>query len=205
MRETLRRNLPAVLLLALFNTAVYGWLNQVHYLAPRELPLGVVDRALPFWPWTIFPYMALLFSDILLPPLIGDRAVFRRVVAGFLISIAIDAAFWALMPTVYPRPPAPAGTSVSAHVYNALMGLDSPANCFPSAHISLPTVTCWGLSRQFPRARALIWGGFALLSLTILTTKQHYFADLVSGLASGAVAVALTRWLPAPKVQPAVG
>lgn len=204
MRETLRRNLPTVLLLALFNTLIYGWLNTVHYVPPRALPLSGVDRALPFWPWTIWPYMALLFSDILLPPLISDRALFRRLVAGFLISIAIDGVCWAVVPTTYPRPPAPAGVDLSARVYDALMGLDTPANCCPSAHISLPTVTCWALSRQFPRAKAWVWGGFAVLAVTILTTKQHYFADLVAGLASGAVAVWATRWLPAPNARPAV-
>lgn len=202
--ETLRRNLPTVLLLAGFNTLVYGWLNWHHLVVPHELPLSAIDRALPFWPWTLWPYLALLFSDILLPPLISDRAVFRRLVAGFLISIAIDAVIWAVYPTVYPRPSAPLGLDLSARFYRAAVGIDSPANCFPSAHISLPTVTCWALSKQFPRGRVLIWLGFALLSVSILTTKQHYFADLVSGLVSGAVAVVASRFVPAPSPRAAV-
>jgi len=204
VRDALRRNIPVVLLLALFNTAAYVALNRAHLVTPHALPLTALDRALPFWPWTSGPYLLLLFSDLLLPPLLFDRALFRRVVVAMLLSMAINLVFWALMPTVYPRPPAPPSTTWGAGLYNALMGLDTPANCFPSAHISLPTVTCWGIARQYPRAAVGVWVAFAILSLSILTTKQHYVADLLGGLASGALAIAASRWVRVPELKAAV-
>jgi hypothetical protein len=204
VRDALRRNVPAVLLLALVNTAAYVALNRAHFVTPRALPLTALDRALPFWPWTSGPYLLLLFSDLLLPSLLIDRALFRRVVVAMLLSMTINLVLWALIPTVYPRPAAPPSTTWGAGLYNALMGLDTPANCFPSAHISLPTVTCWGVTRQYPRAAAGVWVGFAVLSLSILTTKQHYVADLLGGLVSGALAIASSRWVRAPVLEAAV-
>lgn len=191
-----------VLLLAGVNTAVYVALNRFHLTPPRLLPLTFVDRALPFWPWTSGPYLVLLFSDIALPLLLIERPLFRRVVTAMLLSMAINVVVWALMPTVYPRPSAPAATVPGAGLYNALMGLDTPANCFPSAHISLPTVTCWGLARQFPRAAKAVWLCFAVLSVSILTTKQHYAVDLLGGLVSGALAIAASRWVGASDPGP---
>ena len=195
MRSALR-NLPWVLGLACANSAAYVAMNRFHLRAPIELPLTALDHALPFLTWTVWPYMALLFSDIVLPPLIRDEALFRRWAWAFVASMVLDVIVWAVMPTVYPRPPLPLDGSRSSRLYGSLMGLDTPACCFPSAHISLPAVSCWALSRQWPRARVLIWAAFALFSLTILTTKQHYLLDLLAGLASGAFGVATTRLMP---------
>jgi hypothetical protein len=192
------RNLPWVVGLAFANTLAYVAMNRFHLRAPIELPLTPVDRALPFLSWTIWPYMALLFSDVVLPPMIRDEAVFRRWAWAFIVSMAINVVIWAVMPTVYPRPPMPLDGSPSSRLYVSLMGLDTPACCFPSAHISLPTVTAWALARQWPRARIVVWLGFAFLAVTILTTKQHYLFDLLAGLLSGAFGIASARWLARP-------
>jgi membrane-associated phospholipid phosphatase len=67
------------------------------------------------------------------------------------------------------------------------MAADTPANCFPSSHIAIPALSLWALTREHPRLAPARWGGFLLLSLSILTTKQHYLADFFGGLGAAAI------------------
>ena len=42
-------------------------------------------------------------------------------------------------------------------LYRWLIGIDTPANCFPSGHITAPAIGCWYLGRQ----RLRWWRGIA--------------------------------------------
>ena len=100
------------------------------------------------------------------------------------------------MSTTFPRPDAPTGSSFSEEGYRILIAADSPLNCFPSGHISVPTLMLWGLYKQYPSARVQIplLTTFALLFMTILTTRQHYILDLIGGMMSGGIGVAVSLW-----------
>ncbi len=177
--------------LVLVNTTGYLLLNHHPTRPPALLPLTPVDAGLPFWVWTIWPYAVLLFADVVLPLFIRARAIFRDTVWAYAVAIALNFTVWALFPTTYPRPPLPQGDSLSEAAYRLLVAVDSPASCFPSGHITIPAVALWGLTREAPHLARPLWGGFALLSLSILTTKQHYAVDLLGGLATAAVGVAV--------------
>ncbi|HEY6402922.1 MAG TPA: phosphatase PAP2 family protein, partial [Blastocatellia bacterium] len=75
--------------------------------------------------------------------------------------------------------------------YRFLYSIDSAANCFPSLHVALAWLSALGLRDERRRAGALAMVWAALISISTLTTKQHYFADLVGG---GALAF-FCRWL----------
>ena len=59
---------------------------------------------------------------------------------------------------------------------------DTPMNCFPSMHVALTGVAAWSVRNRGPKVVSL----FCLWSLAIfastMTTKQHYFFDIVGGL-----------------------
>lgn len=194
MLRIVLRNFAVVFPLNMVITVGYVVLNRWPLGTPVELPMSAVDAALPFLPWTVVPYLLLLFSDLLLPLGLQDRALFRTALRGYTLGMVANFAVWATFPTTYPRPAAPTDDSWTSALYRYICTLDTPVTCLPSAHITMPAVGCWALARQYPRARAFIWAGFAVMSLTILTTKQHYVADLFAGLLTAAAGIAASLW-----------
>jgi hypothetical protein len=191
----LRRNLRVLMPLALLNAVGYVLLNHHPLREPAFLPLTAVDRATPFLVWTTWAYGVLLLSDLALPMCIRDTRVFNDAVRAFLIVFVVNVSTWSVFPTTYPRPPPPQGDSLSEQFYRLLMAADTPASCFPSSHIAIPALSLWALSREHPRRAPWMWAAFALCSLSILTTKQHYLADLFGGLGTAAIGIIVSMAL----------
>jgi hypothetical protein len=158
----------------------YQLSNRIHLVEPFPLSLTAIDRAIPFLLWTVWPYF-LLVLGLFLPLGIRDRALFRRAMIAFTIAVCLNIAIWMLAPTIYARPPLPENHGLTEFAYRWLCSIDTPANCFPSGHITSPTIGCWAL------ANAL-----ALLAPTILTTKQHYLVDLFGGLATATLGILIS-------------
>jgi hypothetical protein len=185
--------------LAVLQTSVYWLFNHYPVFPSRELPLTSIDRAVPFWIWTISAYFALIAMAVALPLLVGRRTVFRRLLQAYGISIVTAWLFFLLFPTHYPRPPMPTDDSWPSMAYRSLLEFDSPECCFPSSHVIVPLLACAALHRDgsLGRFRHYLTAFVLLCSLSILTTKQHYFWDLLGGSA----AAALGWWLSGRRVH----
>lgn len=181
------------------NTAVYLWLNWHPVSPPRLLALTWIDLQTPFLMWTVWPYLALLLADVVLPFLVVDRSHFLTMLRAYGVATSANVATWVVFPTTYPRPPLPQDDSWTQGLYALLMSVDAPGNCLPSGHITIPFVACWAVSRQGSRWAAPAWVGCALLAPTILTLKQHYVWDLLAGFATACLGMAVaTRWPARP-------
>lgn len=175
-------------------TSSYLLINYLPLRDPLILSQTVIDQLIPFIPWTIWPYLLLLLTDLVFPLLIVERRLFRFTMRAYAFTALISFAVWALFPTTLPRSSIiPHGDSISEIAYRLLISVDPPNNCFPSGHISIPTVLFWALGKQWPTYKIHLWLCFALLSVTILTTKQHYFVDLVGGLTAGVLGLGLSH------------
>lgn len=186
------RNLKVLLPLAVLNATAYLLLNHHPPREPVLLPLTLVDRATPFLVWTVWVYAVLLLCDIALPIWIRDLRIFNDAVRAFAVALVLNVTVWSLWPTTYPRPPLPRGDSLSERFYRLLMSTDTPICCFPSSHIAIPALALWALSREHPRQAPLLWGAFAVLAPSILTTKQHYAVDLFGGLAVATIGIGVS-------------
>jgi hypothetical protein len=171
---------------------IYQITNRYHLIAPQTLPVTALDRLIPFWPWTVVPYFVLI-GGMYLPAFVGDRSFFRRTMTALTVGVLINYTIFALWPTTIIRPPAPAGPTFYEAWYRWLTIIDTPANCFPSGHITAPAIGCWALARENPQRRWLIAILFVPFALTILTTKQHYVWDLFGGLGTAAIGIFATR------------
>lgn len=165
----------------------YQLSNRFH-LKESYLPLTPLDSAIPFLIWTVWPYFILIFLTFL-PYGIKDRALFGKTMLAFIIAVTLNILFWIFLPTIFMRPALPADTGITTFAYRWLCSIDTPANCFPSGHITSPTIGCWAFSKQYPKYRIWIWLSFLLLSISIFTTKQHYFWDLPGGLLTAAFGI----------------
>lgn len=166
--------------------AVYQITNRWQFHPARPLPLTWIDRNVPLLPWTVWPYL-LLACCVSLLLLLKSRAVFTRALVALIAGYSINLLTFFLWPTMLPRDGLPGGVHEGGFAW--LYSLDTPCNCFPSGHITAPLIAFYALAVEQRRWRTALWLIFALLCPTILTTKQHYFADLLGGLATGAFGI----------------
>jgi membrane-associated phospholipid phosphatase len=159
-------------------------------LAPvSRLPMTWIDLIVPFWPATgwiyaaQYPFMIWAFFSFDDP----DRRI--RFLYACLLMQAMAVTIFLIWPIAYPREQfvTPPGT----HAINEALvifwrTLDAPTNCLPSLHVS-GAVLCISAfmtgkaSRHFRKSLVCAF----LCSASTLTFKQHYFVDVLAGLALG--------------------
>lgn len=189
-----RRNVIAIFLLTVILYSGYQLSNCFHITEPFYLPLTALDCAIPFSLWSVWPYFLLVLLAFL-PLSIRNATLFWRTMIAFTVAVSINIGIWILFPTIYPRPITPEGNGLTIFAYNWLCSIDTPANCLPSGHITSPAIGCWAMSKAYPKFRVFIWSIFSLLSITILTTKQHYVFDLPGGLLTGFIGIWSSNFL----------
>jgi len=199
IREPMKITLPAIdrrrkwIAAALWYAtfcAIYtftGWF-QLH--PPATLAPWLPDRLIPFIDWTIWVYASqflLLYGCFL--GVNRTRAISHLIYAISLASLLAFCVFL-IYPTEFPRS-VTVKEGAAAFAFNFLYSIDSAANCFPSLHVALAWLSALSLREERRKAGvlAIVWA--ALISISTLTTKQHYFVDLVGG---GGLAL-LCHWL----------
>jgi membrane-associated phospholipid phosphatase len=170
--------------------AIYTFTGSIHLRTPATLALWLPDRLIPFIDWTIWIYASqylLLYACFL--GVNSARAISRLVYAISLASL-LGFCVFLIYPTEFPRT-LTAKEGASTFAFSLLYSIDSSANCFPSLHVALAWLSALSLrdERRKVGALAIVWA--ALISVSTLTTKQHYLVDLVGG---GGLAL-LCRWL----------
>lgn len=177
------QNLRVLVPIVLLQTAVYLTLNHWQWRAMQPLPLSAIDEWVPFWPWTVLPYMLFFLAGFPVALLIRTDQVLRRAVVAYFLCLAITVPIFLFWPTACPRPDlGQLDDSWDADIYRVLAKADTPACSFPSMHIMLPTIVCWTVWAERRPWAGWYTAGMLLLSLTILTTKQHYAWDWLGGL-----------------------
>ncbi|WP_159566494.1 phosphatase PAP2/dual specificity phosphatase family protein [Budvicia diplopodorum] len=196
-----------LLFLAPYFFLTYGQVNQ--FTATRNnvatLAFGW-ESSIPFWPWTIVPYWSIdLLYGVSLFICTTRRELMvhgYRLVLASLIACAGFLIFPLRFSFVRPVSDGPFGW-----LFQRLEMFDLPYNQAPSLHIIL----LWLLwLRFYPHVastwRWLLHGWFALIGLSVLTTWQHHFIDVVTGLFAGvAVSYVLpvaSRWRWQPSKDP---
>ena len=196
--RTIRENLRALLPIVGLQTLVYTTLNHFQWRPSRALPLSKVDEWFPFWPWTVVPYMLFFLLGFPVALLIQTDRVLSQAVRAYFFCLAMTIPVFVFWPTLCPRPELSSlEPTWDVTAYRWLTKIDTPACSFPSMHIMLPTIVCWTVfaeGRWWAKWYAAV---LLLLSVTILTTKQHYAWDWLGGLAIAMIAIWLAgRWNP---------
>src|SRR3990167_9031815 len=195
-----KRGLLWLLLLAPLFFASYGVGNLVFAWESR----------IPLWPWTIVPYWSidLLYGlSFLLPA--TRREMDRHGLRLLSVQLLCIAAFllWPLRFT-FERPEL---DGLFGTLFDVLMGFDKPFNQAPSLHIAL-LVVLWVCFARYATGlwRVLLQGWFLLIGVSVLTTWQHHFIDVPTGVLAGWLCVwlwphqgpsPLLHWQPARDPQ----
>ena len=197
-------HLGALAALHLVTGGSYGLL--VHLNAARGLtvwdPGIALDKSLPVLPWTIVPYVTYFLYgplSVLATPR-TDRGrrelmLFYQVLVcmnlvGFIVYVLIPCEIQIVHDV--PREVLE-GSGIVGTLFRFVRSLDRPYNAWPSMHASMSLAIALYAAHTWrrPWARLLLAGAWGLLALSILTTKQHYLFDLVTGALLGWIA---WRW-----------
>lgn len=181
---------------AFFYGALYQYPNLFPPFEPVYLPLTWIDRAMPFWPWTFLIYVSDYLFALSVVLWVRDPADFYRLTRRIFIGLGLGGFFFFFLPTIYPRPEYPTDQpAILQWILDGIRQGDRPTNCFPSMHCAFTAIAFLSV----PSRNRWVIGFFALWALGIfastMTTKQHYFVDILGGVGVGWVAVRLEpRW-----------
>ena len=194
MREkgTWKWGLLCLLFLAPFFFLSYGAAN--HYASGLTEVKSIVfdwEKHIPLLPWTIVPYWSIdLFYGLSLL-LCWNKFELKQHASRLLIAQIVSIACFLLFPLKFSFE-RPELSGFFGIWFDVLMGFDKPFNQAPSLHIVL-LVILWDFYRRHTQGLVKyivdLWS--FLIGLSILTTWQHHFIDLPTGLLVGA----LCLWL----------
>lgn len=157
------------------------------------------ERALPFWAWSIVPYWSLNLLYALGFFLCRDAEELARYVTQLLAAQMIATLFFIAFPLQMSWEK-PAVSGLSGFLFSSLAAFDLPFNQAPSLHIIL----CVVVGAFYLRKARAVWlkaalaAWFALIGLSVLTTYQHHFIDIPTGLAAGCLVLLIRPLEGAP-------
>ncbi|WP_372238870.1 phosphatase PAP2/dual specificity phosphatase family protein [Pseudomonas sp. LTJR-52] len=143
------------------------------------------EHLIPFWSWTIIPYWSidLLYGVSFLlckTPREMKRHAFRLLTAQ---GLAIGGFLLFPLQFTHGRPET---EGLTGWLFDVLLGFDQPYNQAPSLHIIL-LVILWDryAAHSRPPVRWFVHGWALLIGLSVLTTYQHHFIDIPTGVLVG--------------------
>lgn len=184
-----------MLYIATVFTFLYTVVGRLHHGDPLKLPLTIIDRQAPFLEWTFWIYVSdylyLAITGFMMP----DYAHLYRFRKAFLAVVAFHLAFFYICPTDIMRPNVD-GQEVSHQLGRLVHLIDNKTNCFPSLHVSLTFLAAFFISKmhKWLAVPACLWA--IAIAASTLTTRQHYFYDVIGGLIVAIFAFAIFFYRP---------
>lgn len=168
-----------------FLAGAYLITNHFHLLPPRQLPLTWLDNATPFVPVSLWVYVSEYVFFVAAYFSVRDVLNLNRYVYAFVSLMLVSFLIFLAWPTTYPRALFPLPNDldpITRYAFASLRETDTPANCLPSLHVSATILTSL-LFLSERRKYLLLFLVWALaIAISTLTTKQHYVADVISGI-----------------------
>jgi len=150
------------------------------------------EQHIPFWEWSIVPYMSidLLYAISLF--ICSTKKELDRHGIRLLLATIVSVICFLLFPLQFTLV-RPETSGFYGALFDLLTSFDKPFNQAPSLHISL-LVLIWLVFNQHIQPVFLRWlmhGWMMLIGISVLTTWQHHFIDVLGGLAVALVLIYL--------------
>ena len=164
------------------------------------MPITWIDEVAPFWPGSVLVYLLIIPLILPLPFIIDNENMFKRAMLTTGIMAGLSFLIYILSPTHYPIRQDLLQQIQSPFWrwgYETMCSVDSSSNCFPSFHVCVATTLT--LMDFKEKMKLFAWHVVicSIIIFTTLTTKQHYFWDIVGG-----VLVALFAYVIAYETYP---
>lgn len=179
-----------LILLAPLFFIIYGGANTYTSHLPSD-KIGEIyyswEKKIPFLPWTILPYWSIdaLYGLSLFLPM--TKLMQRQHALRLLVATPIAAIFFVLFPLTFSFVK-PESHGVFGKLFQALLGFDKPYNQAPSLHIILLVILWRIYLPHFKSWGKWLWNVWCfLIGISVLTTYQHHFIDIPTGLLVGVI------------------
>ena len=180
--------------LSLFFLLVYG---ACLWVTARRGDVGVFyfawERAIPFVPFMILPYMSIDLFFVAAPFLFRDSRELGIFIVRVASAIFLAGVCFLVLPFrfAFPRPHA---DGLLGALFDWFRGIDAPYNLFPSLHAALLLFLIDAYARHLhgpKRSAVMFW--FVLIGLSPLLTLQHHVIDILGGFALAALCFFFVR------------
>ncbi|MGQ0799491.1 MAG: phosphatase PAP2/dual specificity phosphatase family protein [Pseudomarimonas sp.] len=185
-RRPWRRATAWLLLLGPLFFLTYGWAND---LAAARSDVGSIvfawEQQIPFWAWTILPYWSIDAFYAISLYICRDRHELDRHALRLLTAQAIAVTCFVLWPLRFSFVK-PDVDGVFGLMFDALGAFDQPFNQAPSLHIVLLVLLWLRFGAHISagwRWMLHLWA--VLIGGSVLTTFQHHFIDIPTGVLAG--------------------
>lgn len=197
-KNTWKYGLLILLFLAPFFFLTYGFAND-YASSLSNVPSIMFDweKHIPLWPWTIVPYWSIdLFYGLSLL-LCWNKFELKQHALRLFAAQVISITCFLLFPLKFSMD-RPELQGFFGIWFDILMGFDKPFNQAPSLHIVLLAIL-WDFYRRHTQGKLKYLVDFwsFLIGISVLTTWQHHFIDIPTGIVVGA----LCLWLFPISVQ----
>ena len=196
----------------LLRLLMLGAFSLVWYLVYAGLNSWGSERCV-YWenpgiyvPWSVYLYV-FGAGVVAAAPFHFHRArrSFFRLLAVYTMVSAVFFVFYVVFPVCIQRS-AYEGAGIPEVLMRLVVGLDQPANCFPSSHCMFATLGFLGVRKAGVGPAASVVTGLlaAAVCVSTILVGQHYLADVIVGVGLAAVLFSLTyrRILPEGGADP---
>lgn len=174
-----------------FGYLALNWLSQQRH-SFFDLSLAF-EQSIPFVPLFIFGYILVYFSVLLTYLILDDWRDWRRAMTSFLLATSVAYLIFLLLPVrMTLRPDLSGMTGIANEVARFYYLIDLPYNCFPSLHVTYPTLATLLAWRHHRIARFVFLAMALIVAASVILVKQHYIADVVAGFANAGICFWIT-------------
>lgn len=142
-----------------------------------------LDNHVPLIPWTVWIYISYYLLLPISVILIWNSRYIIPLLSTQIIATSLASLIWKIFPNGVSRPVIGNSSGYSFRVLELLYYHDRDCNGLPSGHILHTFISCYFLSLLFPQLWLAFYVILLAISLSTITTKQHYFLDMVTTLA----------------------
>lgn len=149
------------------------------------LPMTPFEESIPLMIWTTWIYAALypyIFIGLIS---YSNLERMNRIFYLYMTCQVTACLIFFFFPTEFPEAQfyRDYDGTASTYLWKLIKGVDVPVNCFPSLHVSNCFLISFGYLEESRKKFLMTFMMSVLISISTLTTKQHYALDIFGGLA----------------------
>lgn len=152
------------------------------------------ENDIPFIPVFIFGYILVYAGIAAVFFVIDDPSDWRRTAISYFIATTICYMIFLILPVkMTMRPDLSVATGLSSYITRYYYVIDLPYNCFPSLHVTYPTLAVLISWRNHSIWRWIFMAIAIIVAMSVVLVKQHYVADVMAGVACATLSFILAR------------
>lgn len=190
-----KKRIPVGLLLLTGLCVFYFFPNRFQLFTPVQMDRTWLDDWVPLSPIWIWFYVGCYFFVAWIFLTAKSQKNAKCIFWSLLLAAAFSSFIFWVFPTVIDRGRYPLlEGGISTIMLGWIRAADNSVNCFPSMHVAMTVIACYGFYRDSKRTLPVaLLIGFGVC-ISTLATKQHYFYDVLGGLVVGLFAWLWMQW-----------